>query len=144
MVMGRRRRGWFDAALVRQAIKVAASTASRSTKFLDVPDGIDPIKVLRRTVYRGVTLDDSPAVLDVQAGVVQLIYETLEGGCKSILGEPVPGNACPRPASSTCVVLKELIEVPLCSPQVRQRQDMILATEISFADLTGPAKESLQ
>jgi len=131
-VTGRPRRcGWFDAVLVRQAIKVGGIDGIALTK-LDVLDGIDPIKVCVGYRYRGVVLDHLPAAPHVQAGV-EPIYETLEGWSESTQGAR---SWAQLPA--TCIKyvrrIEELIEAPVAllstSPQ---REDTILVTD-PFAD----------
>ena len=131
-VTGRPRRcGWFDAVLVRQAIKVGGINGIALTK-LDVLDGINPIKVCVGYRYKGVTLDHLPAAPHVQAGV-EPIYETLEGWSESTQGAR---SWAELPA--TCIKyvrrIEELIEAPVAllstSPQ---REDTILVTD-PFAD----------
>ena len=132
VVTGRPRRcGWFDAVLVRQAVKVGGINGIALTK-LDVLDGIDPIKVCVGYRYKGVTLDHLPAAPHVQAGV-EPIYETLEGWSESTQGAR---SWAQLPA--TCIKyvrrIEELIEAPVAllstSPQ---REDTILVTD-PFAD----------
>ncbi|MDA0220789.1 MAG: adenylosuccinate synthase [Proteobacteria bacterium] len=131
-VTGRPRRcGWFDAVLVRQAIKVGGINGIALTK-LDVLDGIDPIKVCVGYRYKGVTLDHLPAAPHVQAGV-EPIYETLEGWSESTQGAR---SWAELPAKCIKYVrrIEELIEAPVAllstSPQ---REDTILVTD-PFAD----------
>ena len=78
VVTGRKRRcGWFDAVLVRQAVAVNGIKGIALTK-LDVLDGLDEIKVC--TAYRldGELIDYLPASQGAQARV-EPVYETLEG-----------------------------------------------------------------
>ena len=78
VVTGRKRRcGWFDAVLVRQAVAVNGIKGIALTK-LDVLDGLDEIKVC--TAYRldGEVIDYLPASQGAQARV-EPVYETLEG-----------------------------------------------------------------
>src|SRR6266481_1300475 len=61
VVTGRKRRcGWFDAVMVRQAIKVGGITGIALTK-LDILDGFDEIKVCVAYRYRGETTHYLPA-----------------------------------------------------------------------------------
>jgi adenylosuccinate synthase len=84
-VTGRRRRcGWFDAVMVRQAVLVSGIDGIALTK-LDVLDGIGPLKVCTGYRYRGATLDHLPASISGQAGV-EPIYETMDGWDESTRG----------------------------------------------------------
>ncbi|HWB47498.1 MAG TPA: adenylosuccinate synthase, partial [Stellaceae bacterium] len=95
-VTGRRRRcGWFDAVMVRQAIKMGGIDGIALTK-LDVLDGFDEIKLC--TAYRrgGETYDHLPAGVTAQAEIAP-VYETLEGWRESTRGArswvDLPANA---------------------------------------------------
>ncbi|MBT5415507.1 MAG: adenylosuccinate synthase [Rhodospirillaceae bacterium] len=84
-VTGRRRRcGWFDAVMVRQAVLVSGIDGIALTK-LDVLDGIGPLQVCTGYRYRGEVLDHLPASISGQAGV-EPIYETMEGWDESTRG----------------------------------------------------------
>lgn len=75
---GRKRRcGWFDAVMVRQAVKVGGIDGMALTK-LDVLDGLDEIKICVGYQLDGRTLDYYPAGQDDQESVVP-VYETLPG-----------------------------------------------------------------
>ena len=77
-VTGRRRRcGWFDAVLVRQAVAVSGITGIALTK-LDVLDGFDTLKICTGYELDGVKLDYLPAPSADQARV-EPIYEEIEG-----------------------------------------------------------------
>jgi adenylosuccinate synthase len=85
VVTGRKRRcGWFDAVLVRQAVKVAGITGIALTK-LDVLDGFPEIKVCTAYRWRGETLNHLPASAAVQAEL-EPVYETVEGWSESTRG----------------------------------------------------------
>ena len=77
-VTGRPRRcGWFDAVLVRQAIRINGIHGIALTK-LDVLDGMKELKVCVGYRLDGETLDYLPASVTRQSRVEPL-YETLEG-----------------------------------------------------------------
>ena len=77
-VTGRKRRcGWFDAVLVRQAVAVNGINGIALTK-LDVLDGLDEIKVCTGYRLDGEAIDYLPASQGAQARV-EPVYETLEG-----------------------------------------------------------------
>ncbi|MBI5163426.1 MAG: adenylosuccinate synthase, partial [Magnetospirillum sp.] len=77
-VTGRRRRcGWFDAVMVRQAVKVGGVTGIALTK-LDVLDGFDELKICTGYRYRGEVISHLPSSMSGQAEV-EPIYETMPG-----------------------------------------------------------------
>ena len=125
VVTGRKRRcGWFDAVMVRQAVKVAGINGIALTK-LDVLDGFKEIKVC--TGYRLGTevLDRLPPRAEQQAAV-EPIYETIEGWSESTRGAR---SWADLPALAVKYVrrVEELIEAPIAllstSPE---REDTVL------------------
>jgi adenylosuccinate synthase len=77
-VTGRKRRcGWFDAVLVRQAVMTGGVNGLALTK-LDILDGFDEIKIATGYELDGKTIDYLPANMAAQARV-KPVYETLEG-----------------------------------------------------------------
>jgi adenylosuccinate synthase len=77
-VTGRARRcGWFDAVLVRQAVRTSGINGLALTK-LDILDGLDEIKVCVRYRLDGQEIDYLPASEHAQARA-EPIYETIEG-----------------------------------------------------------------
>src|SRR3989338_2365132 len=78
-VTGRPRRcGWFDAVLVRQAVRINGIHGIALTK-LDVLDGMMELKVCVGYRHDGETLDHLPASVTRQSRV-EPVYGTLEGG----------------------------------------------------------------
>ena len=127
-VTGRKRRcGWFDAVMVRQAIKTGGITGIALTK-LDVLDGFDELKVCVAYEVDGKRLDHFPAGMDAQSKVTP-IYETLEGWSDSTQGAR---SWAQLPAAAVKYVryVEELIEAPVAllstSPD---REDTILMTD---------------
>ncbi len=93
---GRRRRcGWFDAVMVRQAVTIAGIDGMALTK-LDVLDGLSEVEIGVGYEYKGKRYDYLPASIAVQAGVKPL-YETLPGWQESTAGarnlKQLPQNA---------------------------------------------------
>jgi len=72
-----RRCGWFDAVVVRNAVRLNGMDGLALTK-LDVLTGIDPIRVCVAYEHRGRRIDDFPASLGVLRDVVP-VYEELPG-----------------------------------------------------------------
>ncbi|MDG2284555.1 MAG: adenylosuccinate synthetase, partial [Alphaproteobacteria bacterium] len=124
-VTGRKRRcGWFDAVMVRQAIKTAGITGIALTK-LDVLDGFTELKVCDGYELDGERIDYFPSGGKAQASV-RPIYRTLEGWTRSTRGArswaDLPGNAV-----KYIRLIEELIDAPVAllstSPE---REDTIL------------------
>jgi adenylosuccinate synthase len=127
-VTGRKRRcGWFDSVLVRQAIKTSGIHGIALTK-LDVLDGLEEIKVAVGYRLDGKTLDRLPAAEEAQARI-EPIYETLEGWRESTAGAR-SWSELPAQAIKYVKYLEELIECPVAllstSPE---RDDTILMTD---------------
>ena len=128
VVTGRKRRcGWFDAVMVRQAIKTSGITGIALTK-LDVLDGFDELRVCDSYELDGEVLDYFPSGTRQQAAV-KPIYRTLEGWSDSTRGarswSELPGNAIKYIRQ-----IEELIEAPVAllstSPE---REDTILVKD---------------
>ena len=131
-VTGRKRRvGWFDSVLVRQAIKTSGIQGIALTK-LDVLDGLDEIKVSVGYQLDGKRIDLFPAAEDQQARV-EPIYESFEGWKGTTAGAR-SWSALPAQAVKYVRYLEELIQCPIAllstSPE---REDTILMTD-PFAD----------
>jgi adenylosuccinate synthase len=127
-VTGRKRRcGWFDAALVRQAVAVNGIHGVALTK-LDVLDGLEEIKVCTGYTLDGEAIDYLPASQGAQARVVP-VYETLEGWSGTTRGAR-SWNDLPAQAVKYVRHIEELIGAPVAllstSPE---RDDTILVTD---------------
>jgi len=131
-VTGRRRRcGWFDAVLVRQAARIGQIDGIALTK-LDVLDGLPELKICVGYKIDGRDHDHLPALPSLQARA-QPVYETLEGWSGSTRGAR---SWAELPATAVKYIrrLEELIQVPVAllstSPE---REDTILVRD-PFAD----------
>ncbi|MDN2565379.1 adenylosuccinate synthase [Aquibium sp. A9E412] len=127
-VTGRKRRcGWFDAVLVRQAVAANGIDGIALTK-LDVLDGLDEIRICTGYRLDGQTIDYLPASQGAQARV-EPIYETLEGWKSSTRGAR-SWAALPAQAVKYVRLVEELIGAPVAllstSPE---REDTILVTD---------------
>ena len=127
-VTGRRRRcGWFDAVMVRQAVKTGGLSGIALTK-LDVLDGIERLKVCTGYRLNGEEIDHLPASQSAQASV-EPIYEDIEGWRDSTRGAR---RWADLPATAVKYVrrIEELIEAPVdllsTSPE---RDDTILVRD---------------
>ena len=110
-VTGRQRRcGWFDAILVRQAVKLAGMHGIALTK-LDVLDGLAEIKVCVGYKINGEDFDYLPAGVADQAAV-EPVYETLEGWSESTEGARSWADL-PAMAIKYIRRIEELIDAPV-------------------------------
>jgi adenylosuccinate synthase len=127
-VTGRARRcGWFDAVMVRQAIKVSGIDGIALTK-LDVLDGFDELKVCTGYKLDGKLIDYLPASTVAQSRV-EPIYETLEGWSDSTRGAR---SWAELPATTIKYVrrIEELIEAPVAMLSTSpEREDTILVRD---------------
>ena len=124
-VTGRPRRcGWFDAVLVRQAVKVGGIQGLALTK-LDVLDGLPELRICVGYEIGGERHRRLPAGQAAQAAVVP-IYETVEGWPGSTRGARSWGEL-PAQAVKYVRRIEELVEAPVTllstSPE---RDDTIL------------------
>lgn len=108
---GRKRRcGWFDAVLVRQAVKTGGIDGIALTK-IDVLDGFDEIKVCVAYDLNGKEIDYLPASTVDQANI-KPIYKTIKGwdgktgGARSL--DDIPADAV-----KYVRYIEELIECPV-------------------------------
>ena len=127
-VTGRPRRcGWFDAVMVRQAIRVGGIRGIALTK-LDVLDGLSELKVCVAYRLRGQTLSYLPAA-SAQQAAVEPVYETLPGWKESTKGAR---SWAELPATAVKYIrrIEELIAAPVAllstSPE---REDTILVRD---------------
>ncbi|HOO50120.1 MAG TPA: adenylosuccinate synthase [Alphaproteobacteria bacterium] len=128
---GRKRRcGWFDAIMVRQAIKVGGIDGLALTK-LDVLDGLEEIKICVGYELDGKKLDYYPAGQSAQANVTP-IYETMPGWSESTRGARSWAELPPA-AIKYVKRLEELVEstVTLLSTSP-ERDDTILVQDPFF------------
>jgi adenylosuccinate synthase len=127
-VTGRKRRcGWFDAVMVRQANTIAGISGIALTK-LDVLDGIEKLKICVGYEIDGKTYNYFPASITKQAKA-KAIYEELDGWSETTHGarsfKDLPANAIKYIRR-----IEELINTPVTilstSPK---REDTILVRD---------------
>jgi adenylosuccinate synthase len=110
-VTGRKRRcGWFDAVMVRQAIKVGGITGIALTK-LDVLDTLAELKVCIGYEFNGKKLSHFPASMSDQAAI-RPVYETMIGWQQSTRGARSWAQL-PAEAIKYIRRIEELIEAPV-------------------------------
>jgi len=131
-VTGRKRRcGWFDAVMVRQAIKTSGIAGIALTK-LDVLDGLDEIKVCTGYRLDGEEIARLPAGQNAQSRV-EAIYQTFEGWQDSTAGAR---SWAELPAQAVKYVrqIEELIECPVALLSTSPERDDTILMKDPFAD----------
>ncbi|HML09760.1 MAG TPA: adenylosuccinate synthase, partial [Stellaceae bacterium] len=132
VVTGRRRRcGWFDAVMVRQAIKMGGIDGIALTK-LDVLDGFDEIKVCTAYHLGDTTYDYLPAGVTAQAEI-EPVYEKFAGWRESTRGAR---SYADLPANAIKYIrrVEELIGAPVTMLSTSpEREDTVLVRD-PFAD----------
>ncbi len=131
-VTGRARRcGWFDAVLVRQAVKVNSIDGIALTK-LDVLDGVSELKVCTGYRLDGRACDHLPASTQGQSRV-EPVYETLEGWSISTRGAR---SWAELPATAVKYVrrIEELIGAPVHLLSTSPERDDTIMVHDPFID----------
>jgi adenylosuccinate synthase len=129
---GRRRRcGWFDAALTRQAVKTSGINGIALTK-LDILDGLDEIKVCTHYLLDDRTIDRLPASQSAQARVVP-VYETIEGW-KGTTGGARSWADLPAQAVKYVRRIEELIQAPVALLSTSPERDDTILVHNPFQD----------
>ena len=132
VVTGRKRRcGWFDAALVRQSLKISGVDGIALTK-LDVLDGFESLKVCTGYEVNGKTYDYLPAGMENQAAATP-IYEEMEGWSDSTEGAR---SWADLPAAAVKYVrrVEELIETPVALVSTSPERDDVILMRDPFQD----------
>jgi adenylosuccinate synthase len=131
-VTGRPRRcGWFDAVLVRQAVKLGGIKGLALTK-LDVLDGFPTLKVCTAYSLQGQLLHHLPAGMGAQAAA-RPVYEELDGWEETTNGAR---SFAQLPANAVKYVkrLEELVECPVALLSTSPDRDDTILVRDPFAD----------
>lgn len=124
-----RRCGWFDAMVIRYAVRVNGLTGIALTK-LDVLSEFDTIKVCTGYTYEGQQLESLPARLEVFENCVPT-YEELPGWKTDITGvrsfDQLPDNA-----QKYVKRLEELAGCPIVLVSVGPRRDQTITIRTPF------------
>jgi adenylosuccinate synthase len=131
-VTGRPRRcGWFDAVLVRQAVKLGGIDGLALTK-LDVLDGMDRLKVCTAYTLGGQLLHHLPAGMGAQ-GAAKPVYEAMDGWRESTRGAR---SFAQLPANAVKYVkrLEELVECPVALLSTSPDRDDTILVRDPFVD----------
>jgi adenylosuccinate synthase len=132
VVTGRKRRcGWLDAAMLRQAVKVGGIDGIALTK-IDVLDGFDEVLVGVGYEIGGRRLDHLPSVPAEQAAA-RPVYERFEGWRASTRGAR---SFAQLPATAIKYVrrVEELIEAPVALLSTSPERDDTILMRDPFAD----------
>ncbi|MCP5082700.1 MAG: adenylosuccinate synthase [Alphaproteobacteria bacterium] len=131
-VTGRQRRcGWFDAVLVRQALKTSGVNGIALTK-LDILDGFEEIKVCTGYELDGTKIDYLPSAQGAQARV-KPVYESFEGWSGSSAGAR-SWNDLPAQAVKYVRQIEELIETPVALVSTSPERDDTILMKDPFED----------
>ena len=131
-VTGRKRRcGWFDAVLVRQAVATNGISGIALTK-LDVLDGLEEIRICVGYKLDGERIDYLPASQGRQARV-EPIYETLEGWKGTTVGAR-SWNDLPAQAVKYVRHVEELIGAPVALLSTSPERDDTILVHDPFQD----------
>jgi adenylosuccinate synthase len=130
-VTGRRRRcGWFDAVLVRQAVAVSGVTGVALTK-LDVLDGFETVRICKGYRIGGQEFDYLPPHAADQARV-EAIYEEIEGWPGSTRGARSWADL-PARAIKYVRRIEELIRCPVALVSTSPERDDTILVRDPFA-----------
>ena len=128
---GRKRRcGWLDTVIVRNAVRLNSLTGLAITK-LDVLGGLDELKICTGYEYNGNRLDEFPASLKVLAECMPL-YETLPGWSEEISTIRQFGDL-PQTTRTYLKRVEELTETPIQIVSVGPGRDETIVLKNPFA-----------
>ena len=131
-VTGRPRRcGWFDAAMVRQAVKVGGIQGLALTK-LDVLDGLQELKICTGYDIGGERFRHLPAAQGKQAAA-RPVYETIEGWRDSTRGARSWADL-PAQAIKYVRRIEELVEAPVTLLSTSPERDDTILVRDPFQD----------
>ncbi len=131
-VTGRKRRcGWFDAVLTRQACAISGVTGVALTK-LDVLDGFDTVRICTGYRLGDRTLDYFPSHAADQAAV-EAIYEEMPGWSETTAGARRWADL-PAQAIKYITRVQELIETPVALVSTSPERDDTILVRDPFED----------
>ncbi|RAI03928.1 adenylosuccinate synthase [Acuticoccus sediminis] len=129
-VTGRKRRcGWFDAVMVRQAVQTGGIDRLALTK-LDVLDGLDELKICVAYDVDGERMDRLP-VETARQSRVQPVYETIKGWSASTRGARSWGEL-PAEAVKYVRHVEELVGAPVAMLSTSPERDDTILVEDPF------------
>ena len=124
-----RRCGWFDAVVLRYAVRVNGLTGVAITK-LDVLDDFDTIKICTGYKYEGRMITEIPATLDVFAAC-EPVYEEMPGW-KTNISQITSFDALPENARKYVKRLEELMGCEIVMVSVGPRRTETISLRNPF------------
>jgi len=125
-----RRCGWFDAMVLRYAVRTNGLTGVALTK-LDVLDDFDTIKICTAYTYKGKTITELPASLEVFSEC-QPVYEELPGW-KCDITKMTSFEQLPDNARSYVKHLEKIIGCPIVLVSVGPGRESTIVLKNPFA-----------
>ncbi len=125
-----RRCGWFDAMVLRYAVRVNGLTGIALTK-LDVLSGFDRIKICTGYTLNGKALESLPAALEAFENC-QPVYEEMPGW-KSDITDAKTFEELPANARAYVLRLQELSGCPIVLVSVGPRRDQTIILRNPFS-----------
>ena len=126
-----RRCGWFDACMVRQAVKVGGIQGLVLTK-LDILDGLPELRICTGYRINGQVVHHLPAAPGAQAAA-EPIYETMEGWSGSSRGARSWADL-PAQAIKYVRRIEELVEAPVTLVSTSPERDDTIMVRDPFED----------
>jgi len=126
-----RRCGWFDAMVIRYAVRINGLTGIALTK-LDVLSGFETIKVCTGYTFEGQELETLPAKLETFENCVP-VYEELPGWNTDITGVR-SFDQLPENAKKYVKRLEELAGCPIVMVSVGPRRDQTMMLKNPFGE----------
>jgi adenylosuccinate synthase len=124
-----RRCGWFDAPVVKYAVRVNGLTGIALTK-LDVLSGFDTIKICTGYEYKGRLLKELPASMEI-FDACRPVYEEMPGWLSDISGAKALSDL-PIQARNYIKRLEELIDCPIILVSLGARREDTLLLKNPF------------
>ncbi|MBI2206141.1 MAG: adenylosuccinate synthase [Candidatus Rokubacteria bacterium] len=134
-----RRCGWFDALVLRYAVRINGIETVALTK-LDVLDQCDTVKICTGYRYKGDVLTEMPAEETVLQQA-EPVYEEISGWMSSTTGAKIEADL-PAKARQYLARLEELIGVPFCMVSTGPQRAETIVTESSPLTRWYPAVRS--
>ena len=128
----KRRCGWFDAVITRQAAQITGINSIALTK-LDVLDGLETIKICVKYKYNGKSYDYLPAAANIQSRM-EPVYEEVPGWQGSVY-KINDIKKLPKNALNYVKKIEELVEKPIALISTSPERQDIMTIDSKFAKI---------